>query len=54
VVAVHVRDRDAMLRARVVLERYGAHFLNHFGRFQTEELTLWRGPEPRIDDALRR
>lgn len=54
VVAVHVPDRDAMLRARVVLERFGAHFLNHFGRLQTEELTLWRGPEPRIDDSLRR
>jgi hypothetical protein len=54
VVAVHVTDRDAMLRARVVLERFGAHFLNHFGRFQTEELTLWRGPEPPIQDSLRR
>ncbi|HEU0244621.1 MAG TPA: hypothetical protein VFQ75_12005 [Candidatus Limnocylindrales bacterium] len=54
VVAVHVANRDAMLRSRVVLERFGAHFLNHFGRLQTEELTLWRGPEPEIDDSLRR
>jgi hypothetical protein len=54
VLAVHVPDRDAMLRARVVMERFGAHFLNHFGRLQTEELTLWRGPEPQIKDSLRR
>jgi hypothetical protein len=54
VVAVHVANRGAMLRSRVVLERFGAHFLNHYGRLHTEELSLWRGPEPRIPDALRR
>ena len=54
VVAVHVPDRDAMARSRLVLERFGVHFLNHFGRFATEELTMWRGPEPEIPDALRR
>jgi hypothetical protein len=54
VVAVHVGDRDAMLRARTVLERFGAHFLNYFGRFSTEELSRWRGEEPAIPDALRR
>ena len=54
VVAVHVPDRDAMLRAREVLERFDAHFLNHFGRLYTEELSLWRGDEPEIPDALRR
>lgn len=54
VIAVPVPDRDAMLRARTVLERYGAHFLNHFGRLSTEELTLWRGTEPDIPDPLRR
>lgn len=54
VIAVHVPDRDAMLRARTVLERFDAHFLNHFGRLYTEELTLWRGDEPEIPDALRR
>ena len=54
VVAIHVGNRDAMLGARTVLDRYGAHFLNHFGRLYTEELTLWRGPEPEIPGALRR
>jgi hypothetical protein len=54
VVAVHVANRAAMQAARVVLERFGAHFLNHFGRLSTEELSMWRGPEPQIPGALRR
>jgi hypothetical protein len=54
VVAVHVANRGAMQAARVVLERFGAHFLNHFGRLSTEELSMWRGPEPEIPGALRR
>jgi hypothetical protein len=54
VIAVHVADRSAMEGAREVLERFGAHFLNHFGRLSTEELSMWRGPEPEIPGALRR
>ena len=54
VVAVRVPDREAMERARDTLERHGGHFQNHFGRLTTEELSLWRGDEPEIPDALRR
>ena len=54
VVAVHVANRAAMQGTREVLERFGAHFLNHFGRLSTEELSMWRGPEPEIPGALRR
>jgi len=54
VVGVRVPDRPAMLRAQGHLERFGAHFLNHFGRLSTEELSRWRGEEPDIPDALRR
>lgn len=36
------------------LEAGGAHFLNHYGRLWTEELTLWRGPELDLPDPLRR
>ena len=54
VVAVRVDDRRVMREAQAVLERHGGHFLNHFGRFSTEELTMWRGPEPVIPDPLRR
>jgi hypothetical protein len=38
----------AVLRAR------GAHFMNFYGRFVTEEISLWRGPEPPIPGFLRR
>ncbi len=54
VVAVQVGDRARMLAAADVLTRHGGHFLNVFGRFQTEEVSLWRGDEPAIPDALRR
>jgi hypothetical protein len=54
VVAVRARDRPAMLRARAVLEPAGAHFMNFFGRFSTEELSRWRGPELDVPDYLRR
>ena len=54
VVAVRVHDRDAMLAVAGVLERASAHFLNYFGRFATEEVSLWRGPEVDLPDTLRR
>ena len=54
VIAVQIADRDRMLEASAVLERHGAHFLNYFGRLSTEEVSMWRGEEPAIPDALRR
>jgi hypothetical protein len=54
VIAVKVSTRAEMRRAATILERHGAHFLNHFGRLYTEEVSRWRGPEPEIPDALRR
>jgi hypothetical protein len=54
VVAVRVAAHAEMRRAATILERHGAHFLNHFGRLSTEEVSRWRGPEPEIPDALRR
>jgi hypothetical protein len=54
VIAVYASDRDRMLEASAVLELHGAHFLNYFGRLSTEEVSMWRGEEPSIPDALRR
>ena len=54
VVAVHVANRDGMLEASAVLQQHGAHFLNYFGRLSTEEVSMWRGEEVAIPDALRR
>ena len=41
-------------RAHAILRAHGGHFANYYGRFATEELDLWRGPEPDIPDVLRR
>jgi hypothetical protein len=54
VIAVRVTDRGRVAAIRPVLERFGAHFLNYFGRLSTEEISLWRGEEPTIPDPLRR
>jgi hypothetical protein len=49
-----VADSEARQQARAALERSGAHFLNFYGRFYTEELTRWRGPELDLPEYLRR
>jgi hypothetical protein len=54
VLAVRVADRPTMLRVRDRLVAGGAHFLNFYGRYSTEELTRWRGPELDIPGFLRR
>jgi hypothetical protein len=54
VLAVRV-DGEARKRAvHAVLRAHGAHFTNYYGRLATEELDLWRGPEPDIPGVLRR
>ncbi len=45
IVALHGADRPSLLRARDILAGHGAHFQNHFGRYATEELSRWQGPE---------
>ena len=54
VIAIRVTDKARIAPIREVLERFGAHFLNYFGRLSTEEISLWRGEEPGIPDVLRR
>jgi hypothetical protein len=54
IVAVRVRDRSAVLRARDILVGAGAHFINHFGRLSTEEFSRWRGVELPSAEYLRR
>jgi hypothetical protein len=60
-----LRDGRAVVMVRVegdtrkravldVLRRHGAHFVNYYGRFATEELDPWRGPEPDVSDLFRR
>ena len=60
-----VRDGGAVLMFRVrgdrkkrsaltALREHGGHFINYYGRFATEELERWRGPEPDIPSLMRR
>lgn len=54
VVMVHVHGDGPKGAIRQVLKRHGGHFINYYGRFATEELDVWRGPEPDIPGYLRR
>jgi hypothetical protein len=54
VVMVHVHSDDLKIAAHRILERQRGHFINYYGRFATEELDAWRGPEPDIPGYLRR
>lgn len=60
-----VRDGGAVLMVRVrseaqkttvvdILRRHGGHFINHYGRFATEEIVRWHGPDPDVADLLKR
>ncbi len=53
---VMVRVRGDALKAAVVraLEAHGGHFINYYGRFATEEISRWQGPEPAINEVMRR
>jgi hypothetical protein len=54
VVVVAERDDARRRRAIGLLKAAGAHFINWYGRFSTEEVSLWRGPEPPIAGVWRR
>ena len=54
VVMVRVRGDAPKAHASAVLDRHGAHFVNYYGRFATEEISRWRGPEPDVAAILKR
>ena len=54
VVMVKVRGDARKSAVAAALQASGGHFLNYYGRFATEELDMWRGPEPDIPGYLRR
>jgi hypothetical protein len=54
VVMVRLRGDDRKAEAvRIVRER-GGHFINYYGRFATEEVVRWQGPDPDVHDLLKR
>jgi hypothetical protein len=54
VLSVLVVGDAAKDRARRALVGAGAHFMNFFGRFATEDIVPWRGPELPLPNWLRR
>jgi hypothetical protein len=54
VLSVLVSGETAKERARRALVGAGAHFLNFFGRFATEDIAPWRGRELPLPPYLRR
>ena len=46
VVGVRVADAAERRRAIEILLRHGAHFINRFGAWATEEIAPWRGRMP--------
>ncbi len=54
VLMVRVRGETRTREAARVLRDGRGHFINHYGRFATEEIERWRGPEPEIPDVMRR
>jgi hypothetical protein len=53
VIAVRTVGRATTLRVVEALKGAGAHFVNRFGRFDTEEFARWRGPEPRVASFMK-
>ena len=54
VLMVRVRGDRAKLATLEALREHGGHFINYYGRFATEELERWHGPEPDIPSLMRR
>ncbi len=54
VTMVRVRGDQPKAAATAILRRHAGHFINYYGRFATEEVDRWRGPEPDVANVLRR
>ena len=54
VVMVRVRGDAPKAEAIRILQEHGGHFINYYGRFATEEIVRWQGPEPAVADLMRR
>ena len=54
VVMAKVRGDQRKAEAVRILKEHGGHFVNYYGRFATEEIVRWRGPDPEVHDLLKR
>ncbi|HJP70922.1 MAG TPA: hypothetical protein VJ975_04325 [Candidatus Limnocylindria bacterium] len=46
VVGVSIADAEERRAAIAILVKHGAHFINRFGAWATEEIAAWRGEMP--------
>jgi hypothetical protein len=53
VIAVRTRKRATTVKVVAALVSAGAHFINRFGRLDTEEFGRWRGPEPAVPSLMK-
>ena len=51
---VRIGDAEARRAATEVIRRHGAHFVNRFGAWATEEIVPWRGTMPEIPQHMQR
>jgi hypothetical protein len=54
VLMVRVRGDGPKAAVLEAMRANGGHFINYYGRFATEELARWRGPEPQLPSLLKR
>jgi hypothetical protein len=54
VIMVHLRGDERKAEAIRILREHGGHFINYYGRFATEEIVRWQGPDPDVHDLLKR
>ena len=54
IVAVRIGDADARRQAVDLLRQRGAHFVNRFGSWTTEEIAPWRGTMPQVPQHMQR
>lgn len=53
-VGMRVSDAERRRAAVETIRRHGAHFINRFGDWATEEIAPWRGPMPDVPQHLTR
>jgi hypothetical protein len=55
-VVLMIKPRHATRKAAAIsaIREHGGHFINYYGRFATEEVERWHGPEPKVAGLLRR
>jgi hypothetical protein len=54
VISVRARGEAQTKRAVEIFRQHGAHFINRFALFQTEEYERWHGTEPDLPGFMRR